>query len=328
MIVFLISTVIGFQHVVNDFDQWLLLMNKSYKTRNEYDYRKNIWTSRKTAIGNHNANPENTYKMELNKFSDMTFDEFKDTVLMTPRHVGSHFTSKASSYSSVNWNIDGLVQEVNDQSSCGSCWAFSAAEMIAARYAIENNVTSPVLSPQQLVDCVTADYDCYGCDGGWPHKAAEYMLKNLSHGLIPWHLYPYVAYDQTCNYTYSNQTMKVKATTVKLTSPGSQPELLKALYSSGPISVCIYATENFMSYASGVFTDVTCQGSYVNHAVLLYGLYYDPKSKLWAYMIRNSWGLDTKDSHTGWGLSGDIFMNAEVYNGNMCQMTYSACYLQ
>ena len=49
------------------------------------------------------------------------------------------------------------------------------AEVLSDRFAIvSSNRINVVLSAQQLVDCNTVNY---GCNGGWPLKAWQYMSK-------------------------------------------------------------------------------------------------------------------------------------------------------
>lgn len=61
------------------------------------------------------------------------------------------------------------IQEIRDQSECGSCWAFGAAEVMSDRLCIksEGKIQTRV-SAQTLVTCCTS---CgFGCNGGWPSR--------------------------------------------------------------------------------------------------------------------------------------------------------------
>lgn len=310
-----------------NFDNWMQMHNKQY-TQPEYHYRQHIWESNIVKINNHNKK-NSTYKLGLNKYADMTYSEFKDKVLMRPMKTN---TARHTSYTlptqNVNWRTKGVVQEVNDQGMCGSCWAFSAAETLSAAFGMLHNKKSLVFSPQELVDCVPDSYDCFGCLGGWPNRAMEFALNKLRGGLLQWRDYPYIGNDQECNRTNINRTVVVGATTVVNVTKGNQTELLSALNKYGPLSVCIYVDDDFMLYQSGVYSSTSCPTEEVNHAVLLYGVYYDTFYNKWVYMVRNSWGADTQDNHTGFGVDGDVFMDAEVTDGNICALASYASFVK
>ena len=51
----------------------------------------------------------------------------------------------------------GLIHPIRNQERCGSCWAFSASEVLSDRVAVATKKASPVLSPEDLVSCDTGD---------------------------------------------------------------------------------------------------------------------------------------------------------------------------
>ena len=84
-----------------------------------------------------------------------------------PRPAGQpmHFTILADDGlpDQLDWRDAGAVNDIQDQGSCGSCWAFSAiASMEGQHFVTSGDLLK--LSEQQCVDC---DTDSYGCDGGW-----------------------------------------------------------------------------------------------------------------------------------------------------------------
>lgn len=71
----------------------------------------------------------------------------------------------------VDWRDKGAVNKVQNQGSCGSCWAFAATATVEASHFIKSAKLIK-LSEQQLVDC--AD-NCQGCNSGWWDDAYDYL---------------------------------------------------------------------------------------------------------------------------------------------------------
>jgi len=52
------------------------------------------------------------------------------------------------------------ISKINDQGSCGACYAFSISEAFSMRYCIRNNLTQIInFSAQNLINCLS------GCEG-------------------------------------------------------------------------------------------------------------------------------------------------------------------
>eukprot|EP00937_MAST-01D_sp_MAST-1D-sp2_P006131 g6131.t1 len=84
-------------------------------------------------------------------------------------HLDGVKDSPASFDSRDQWG--NLIQLIRDQQQCGSCWAFSAAEVLSDRFSIATN-TSVVLSPEDSVSC---DKGNRGCNGGMLPAAWLYL---------------------------------------------------------------------------------------------------------------------------------------------------------
>merc|ERR1712008_306554 len=74
---------------------------------------------------------------------------------------------------------------------CGSCWAFSASEVLSDRFAIASKAKSPVLSVEDMVSCDKGDL---GCHGGQLPKAWDYLTST---GIVTDSCFPYAAGDGT-----------------------------------------------------------------------------------------------------------------------------------
>jgi len=189
-----------------------------------------------------------------------------------------------------------VVTEVYNQESCGSCWAFSATEVIESRWALAGNDLVS-LSMQQIVDCDTSDA---GCGGGFPATAINYIHNAPGQELFS--EYPYTGQNGQCQFDESKTVAKVSGAE----TAGTNDENAMAAYlsSKGPISVCCDAA-NWSPYRSGIYPASQC-GNQIDHAILAVG--YNLQQKYW--IIRNSWGAD-------WGVNGYIYLE---FGANACDV--------
>lgn len=124
-----------------------------------------------------------------------------------------------------DWRDSGAVNPVQNQASCGSCWAFSAATTLESEHFIK---TGKLLkfSEQQFVDCA-GSYGNYGCNGGFQAGAFNYAAANY---LMSEDSYPYKGKDQTCKYNSRSNT-GVKASSNKQVKPTNQIAAMKTAIS-------------------------------------------------------------------------------------------------
>ena len=92
-----------------------------------------------------------------------------------------------------SWNNTEYLSPVKNQGRCGSCWAFASTNALEA-YMRSQNYTVDRLSEQELVDC---SWQNYGCNGGFMHKAYDFVIENG--GLVSDADYPYKAVTNKCN---------------------------------------------------------------------------------------------------------------------------------
>lgn len=83
------------------------------------------------------------------------------------------------------WPNCKTINQIRDQGSCGSCWAFGATEAFSDRFCIASNGKINLeLSPADLLSCCK---DCgNGCLGGLPSKAWNYFK---TYGVVSGGLY-------------------------------------------------------------------------------------------------------------------------------------------
>ncbi|CAG9822447.1 unnamed protein product [Phaedon cochleariae] len=302
----------------NEWNDFKLTHGKYYDMKEEAN-RYSIFESNMLTIANHNKkyeNGESTFKMAINKFADLTPEEFL-AMISNPYVWNTTLKVEQASFDDVmdtdipdevDWRKKGAVTAVKNQGGCGSCWSFSATGSIEAQYFIKNGKLLS-LSEQQFVDCATIEkYDCYGCNGGYLYQALQYAADN---GIMLENAYPYKAKDQSCQYNESQVAVKISS--YKSVKKGDENDLKKAV-AQAPVSVAIDATMNFQFYDSGVLDDNSCSNTALNHGVLAVGYGSLKGNDYW--IVKNSWGAD-------WGQNGYILMSR---NKDQCGIAYSAVY--
>uniref|UniRef100_A0A7N0ZS58 Uncharacterized protein n=1 Tax=Kalanchoe fedtschenkoi TaxID=63787 RepID=A0A7N0ZS58_KALFE len=262
------------------------------------------------------------YKLQLNKFADLTNHEFKNAFASSkighhrmfrgaPRGNGTFMYANVGRVpTAVDWRKKGAVNPVKNQEQCGSCWAFST---VAAVEGIHQITTSQLvsLSEQQLVDCDTTENQ--GCNGGLMDVAFEYVKTN---GLTTEEDYPYEAAQGTCGAKKEGNTF-VTVDGHEDVPANNEDALLKAV-AHQPVSVAIDAEgQAFQFYKEGVFTG-RCATN-LDHGVVVvgYGTTLDG-TKYW--IVRNSWGGD-------WGEGGYIRMQRGISKKEgLCGIAMMASY--
>ena len=272
-----------------------------------------------------------TYTVGHNAFSGMNSDEFAEFMGFRANQEllakGSRFLRGSvptvqqegimdleSLPTSVDWRSKGVVTNVKDQGSCGSCWSFSTTGALEGIYAISNgNLVS--FSEQQLVDCDYGLRKNHGCNGGLMDDAFSFISSNG--GLCSEESYPYVSgttkKEGTCQISCKLVSGSKISKYTDVTA-NSDNAMMTAL-AQQPVAVAIDATTDFQLYKSGVFT-AKC-GTDLNHGVLLVG--YGSQNGLDYYILKNSWSSD-------WGMEGYVLLgkgndpvNGKPYNNGAGQ---------
>jgi len=302
---------------LNTYLMWKKQHGKSFGTVQQEEKRLQNFYQNLKMVEVHNKKNLG-WKMELNKFSDMSFEEFKSARLMEPQHCsatgnGTHVLSGKILPKYINWQEYGRVTPVKDQGECGSCWTFSTTGCLESATAIHKQ-GHPLytLSEQQLVDCAQ-QFDNHGCNGGLPSQAFEYIQYNK--GIMDEWEYKYEAKDDKCRFkseaavAFVNQVMNITS--------GDEDAIADAIAFQNPVSVAFQVTDDFVHYKSGVYSNPSCgdKPSQVNHAVLAVGFGETTAGKKY-WIVKNSW-------NTHWGQDGYFFIERGV---NACGISDCASY--
>lgn len=222
------------------------------------------------------------------------------------------------------WPMCVSIKEVRDQSDCGSCWAFGAAEAASDRICIASKgVLQPKISTENLVSCCKS---CgFGCNGGYPIDAWRYLAETgvPTGGLYgdkgtcqPYSMPPcdhhvtgkygpctteYATPNcrHTCDSdsevtdTYSEEIETFRFSKAYHVSSNVH-QIQKEIMTNGPVEGAFTVYADFETYKSGVYQHK--KGSYLGgHAIKVLGWGVEDGTPYW--LCANSW-------NEGWGDDG------------------------
>jgi cathepsin L len=305
-----------------------------YKKVNHKDYdgsedlkRRLIWEAAVETVAAHNRRYDmglTTYRKGINKFADLTHEEF--VVRFTGARPPTVSRGKAykpsgkADAAEVDWRNEGAVTEVKNQFECGGCWSFSTTGSVEGQNFLKTGELIS-LSEQQLIDCSTA-YGNMGCGGGWMWWAFQYVIDNG--GLNTEADYPFqqkygLVEHLKCRFNPDATVVGITGY-VNITS-GDDSQLQDAVANVGPVSVAIDASENLQLYSSGILDDDSCGSDLnsLNHGVLTigYGTGSVEENSNTYWLVKNSWGAD-------WGESG--YFRFLKSTPNVCGISTAASY--
>jgi autotransporter-associated beta strand protein len=219
------------------------------------------------------------------------------------------FLSSAKAADQFDWRSVGpaqanFVSPVANQGSAGTCWAFSAAAALEAKYQITRNDPSysPNVSEQNLV--------CPGYIGsttsGYAYSALSYIT---SYGVVSEAELPYTAGATSPLWPLQpNWSSRVwKSTSNMNFMPGGTTAQIKAdLAAYGPVITWLQVDNNWYDPAPGAYR--------ADHYALIVGYVDDSNLTAGGYwIVKNSWG-------TAWGSGGYgkvLYGVPESYNNIM-----------
>jgi cathepsin B len=218
-----------------------------------------------------------------------------------------------------------IITDIRDQSNCGCCWAFAAAEAASDRLCIATDAKYQVpLSAEDICFCASED----GCGGGdidtpWEHvKEHGAVTGGQYHGTGPFgkglcadfslpHCHhhgpqgtdPYPAEGEpgcesqsspqcpkACDSESAGEHMNFKDDKLsfdgEVSTASGEDEIMHAIMTGGPVETAFMVHEDFENYVSGIYHHVTGELA-GGHAVRIVGWGVDDGVKYWK--VANSW---------------------------------------
>lgn len=290
------------------FKAFAVKYGKDYKDQTELQFRFQQYRKTVDFIHTHNAK-NSDFTLEVNEFADLTDEEFRSKYLTSfpanpSKKLKSASLPTANLPETIDWVAFGAVSPIQNQGSCGGCWAFASVGAIEGLHYIQNK-TLYQLSPQQLIDC-SSSFGNEGCNGGLMDDAFRYVMQ--AGGVEMEKDYPFKRYNGKCQ---ADPGKYVAGISGYADVPVHNEMQLKAAVSQQPVAVGIQANQgNFMYYHSGVITS-GC-GANLDHAVLVVGYGEEAGTPYW--LIKNTWGAH-------WGEKGFVkILRADANNATagMC----------
>merc|ERR1719242_270965 len=316
------------------FQEWQAKHGKVYRSSGETIQRYKHFVDNLKIIDSLNEKREQPEDATFGptQFADLSAEEFRNTVLMSPRRPSLrqktyNISRPVKVPESFDWTAEkGVVTSVKNQGHDGTCWAFAGLANVESLWSIRSGKLSPDLSTQSFNDCDGLSDPYKGavtCGPLGATMAGFYLWAIEEGGVMTWDDYPYcVGFDEcspcqpqgyseewcggewpikpckeeeSCAAKYDRSKFVPDLTIKDFGFLTQDEELLKdALIEIGPVVAGIDATD-IQHYTGAVLSPDKCSVDTLNHAVLLVGYGGQDGKDFWK--AKNSWG-------TSWGEDG------------------------
>ncbi|KAJ9559915.1 hypothetical protein OSB04_005075 [Centaurea solstitialis] len=283
------------------YERWREHHNKPEISDDEKQQRFIVFMDTVKRVDAHNNNREKKlYSLELNKMSDVTFEEVGR--FYTGNKLDDSFRSRSlgarKNSSRVkrvdrhdipkewDWRQHNVVNPPRNQGQCGSCYAFAIIGALESTWAVQKGELHQ-LSEQQLVDCWDCGEQWGGCNGASCSMGIEYLAENG--GATTQQAYPYSDPPKKgfcCPRRLQNRP--VIPAGVQILPIDDEQAILEAV-AQHPVVMGMYLYDGFFNYKEGIYTGEDCTGLERPHGMVLVGWGETPEGvKYW--IIKNSWG--------------------------------------
>ncbi|RUS76630.1 hypothetical protein EGW08_015606 [Elysia chlorotica] len=249
--------------------------------------------------------------MEANAlYNQLHLDVLEDNDVISLEDLPENFDPREK------WPNCSTIREIRDQANCGSCWAFGSVEAMSDRICVATGKNVHISSEDVLSCCQSCGN---GCFGGYPTAAWTYYKRDgivtggqygTKQGCQPYALPPcdhhVSGHLQNCSGPIS-PTPKCVATCIpeykdtfkqdkhfgsKVYGVRGVENIMKELYTNGPVTAAFYVYSDFPAYKSGVYTHKHGQ-LLGGHAIKILGWGKEDGQDYW--LVANSWNEDWGD---------------------------------
>lgn len=239
-----------------------------------------------------------TFRMGVNQFADLSqseIDQFMSKSFIKSNPIKANVNQKLAKPStspmddSIDWRTKGIVGPVRNQGTVGYPSPFAVVGAVEGLLA-QTNKNFTALSVQQVVDCSNSsrtDTD----------SVYEYLMLTTV-GLEADASYPVRNTSGNCAYDPKKSVVIVEG--YETYTSGKESQLQQGV-ANGVLSIELHVADDFMLYASGIYSTDECKSTdQANHALLAVGYGTTVEvDHLPYWILQNSWG-------SNWGEQGAI----------------------